>query len=657
MAEKLEMKSSNVVQEHIREIQKLFPNAVTEISADGMTTLAIDFDILKQELSNEIINDRQERYQMTWPDKRKSIVVSNGSINKTLRPIKEKSVDFDKTKNLYIEGDNLDVLKLLRETYLNQVKTIYIDPPYNAGADILYKNNYEMSEEDFKKANYDLDEDGCLMTLNSDSNGRFHTDWLNMMYSRVKVARDLLSEDGCIIIAIDHNELVNIVKVCDEIFGEHNRIGIVTVVHKPEGRNQEKYFASSNEFALFYAKDKTQFEFEPAILDEELLKEYDLSDSKGKYKLISAIAKNHGRDGYDKNLRVNNPKNYYPIYVSPDCSDISLTEKEGYLVAYPVTETQERTWRYIVSTFEQKLKEGEFVAKIEKGKPKIYEKYRVDKGQLIKTHWIDKKYNAMVYGTKLLDSIMGVKTFDFPKSLYLMIDILKLTTKKDSLVLDFFSGSATTAHAVMKLNSEDGGNRRYIMVQLPYECDSSSEAYKNGFRTIPEIAEERIRKSGELIKKELKNSNIGDGIFATENKEISLDTGFRVLKLDSSNMNDVYYNANFTTQSLLDNTVDNVKSDRTPLDLLFQVMLELGIELSAKIEEKEISGKKYFIVNENDIVACFDSNVNNDVIKELAQIKPIYAVFRDSVFENDSANINCEQLFKSISPSTTLKVL
>ena len=351
------------------------------------------------------------------------------------------------------------------------------------------------------------------------------------------------------------------------------------------------------------------------------------------------------RDGYDKNLRENNPKNYYPIYVSPDCTDISLEEKPGYLVAYPVTDTQERTWRYIVATMQQKIKEGEFVAKIEKGKVRIYEKYRIDKGQLIKTHWVDKKYNAMVYGTKLLDDLMKVKTFDFPKSLYLMKDILKITTKKDSLVLDFFSGSSTTAHAVMDLNAEDGGNRKFIMVQLPYPCDEESEAFKNGFKNIPEIAKERIRRAGKKIKAEA--GLLGD----------HLDVGFRVLKLDSSNMTDVYYNPNETSQSLLGSLVDNVKPDRTPLDLLFQVMLELGIELSAKIEERKIAGKNCFIVNENDIVACFDNEVNEEVIKELAKIKPIYAVFRDGVFESDAANINCEQIFKSISPSTTIKVL
>jgi adenine-specific DNA-methyltransferase len=644
--EKLKMKSIKITETKLNELRKKFPNIVVEKKgADGLTELGLDLDEMKREFSDLIVDDKKERYQLTWPDKKKAIAVANVPINKTLRANKEESVNFDNTKNLYIEGDNLDVLKLIRETYLNSIKLIYIDPPYNAGADILYKNNYEMDEDDFKKANYDIDEEGYVTNVNSDTNGRFHTDWINMIYSRIKVARDLLSPDGCIVIAIDHNELVNLVKVCDEIFNETNRVGIITIVHKPEGRNQERYFASSNEFALFYAKDKTKFDLEPAILDTDLLKEYNLSDSKGKYKLISAIAKNHGRDGYDKNLRVNNPKNFYPIYVSPDCSDITLDEKKGYLVALPITDSQERTWRYIVPSFKEKLNQDEFVAQIENGKARIFEKYRIEKGQLIKTHWLDKKYNAMVYGTKLLDDLMKMKTFDFPKSLYLMEDILKITTKKDSVILDFFSGSSTTAHAVMDLNSKDNGNRKFIMVQLPYPCDEKSEAYKNGFKTIPEIAKERIRLAGKKIQQEY--ASFSD----------TLDIGFRVLKLDSSNMKDVFYNPSNLNQNLIESTIDNVKEDRNPLDLLFQVMLDLGIELSAKIEEREINRKKYFIVNESYLVACFDTQVDENTIKEIAKIKPVYAVFRDASFKNDSSNINCEQIIKSISNSTELRVL
>lgn len=646
MAEKLKMQSSDIIGENISFIESRFPNAIVETFDDeGKIIKLVDFGILKQELSNEVLLDSRERYNMTWPGKKKTIHISNSIINKTLRPLKDKSKDFEKTKNIYIEGDNLDVLKVLRETYLNKVDFIYIDPPYNAGADLIYKNNYEMSQEEFAKANYDIDEDGYIMTLNNDSCGKIHTNWLNMMYSRIKVARDLLSEKGCMVIAIDDNELINLVKICDEIFSEYNRIGIVTIVHKPEGRNQERYFATSNEYAIFYAKDKTQFDFEPAILDESLLESYDKTDEKGKYKLISFIAKNHGRDGYDKNLRINNPKNFYPIYVSPDCKIITLEKQDGFLEALPITSSAERTWRYIVESTREKIKNNELVATITNGKVEIWEKYRVEKGQLIKTHWIDKKYNATVYGTKVLDSLMKCKTFDFPKSIYLMEDILKICTKKDSLILDFFSGSATTAHAMMNLNLKDNGNRRFILVQLPYECDKNSEAYKNGYKTIPEIAEERIRRVGT----EINNNN---PLFAN-----TLDLGFRVLKLDSSNMKNVYYNPKEVVHSLLMEDIDNVKEDRSSLDLLFQVMLELGVELSAKIEEKQVGDSTIFVVNESYLVACFDKDISDDVVQNMADIKPVYIVLRDASFSNDSSNINCEQTIKTISPSTELKVI
>ena len=650
--DKLKMKSENLVDENIKFIAKRFPNAIVEArNENGVLSRIIDFEVLKQELSSEIVESDKERYQMTWPDKRRAILTANYPITKTLRPCIEKSINFDNTKNIYIEGDNLDVLKVLRETYLNKIKLIYIDPPYNAGADLLYKNNYEMSETEFKNANFDIDEDGYVMTLNKDSCGRYHTDWLNMMFSRIKVARDMLRDDGCLVIAIDHNELANIIKLADEIFSEKNRIGIVTVVHKPEGRNQEKYFASSNEFALFYAKNLEEFNFEKVIIDEEIYKKYDLCDDKGKYTLISFIAKNHGREGFDKNLRINSPHKYFPIYVSKDLKQFSLDKIDGYYEVYPNTGKQERTWKYIKTTCLEKIKNNEIVAQMDSnGKVQLYEKYREDKGQLIKTHWIDKKYNAMVNGTKLLDGLMGVKTFDFPKSLYLMEDIINLTTKKDSLILDFFSGSATTAHAVMHLNAKDGGARKFMMVQLPWKCDDDSEAYKAGYKTIPDIAEERIRRAGKRIKEE--NPNIQN-----------LDIGFRVFKLDSSNMKDTYYEPNQYSTNLLDQLDENIKPDRTPEDLLFQVMLDLGLMLDSKIEEKTINEKKVFVVGEYneaidpDLICCFDSDVDNNTVTEIAKLKPRFCVFRDSSMAKDSVAVNFDQIFETYSPSTTRKVL
>ncbi|MEA4821674.1 MAG: site-specific DNA-methyltransferase, partial [Erysipelotrichales bacterium] len=582
MAEKLEMMSSNIIQENIDYIASKFPNTIKEVKENGKTVKKIDIESLIQVLTNDIIQDKQERYQMTWPDKSKFIRLISEKINKTLRPIRDKSVNFETTKNIYIEGDNFETLKVLRETYLNSVKLIYVDPPYNTGDDLIYKNSYEVDKDTFKIMNSEINEDGFLITHNTSQKGRFHTDWLNMMYSRIKVAHDLLSEDGCMVFAIDHNELANLLKICDEIFGEGNRVGIVTVVHKPEGRNQEKYFATSNEFALFYAKNIIQFKFNSVVLDEEIEKTFNLKDFKGKYRLNNYIRLGGG----DANLRKNKPHFYYPIYVSEDLKTISTKFNTDFFEVYPITSTQERTWKTKKETFEETLKSGDIIAeKDSKGKIVIYEKYRIDKGQLIKTHWTDKRYNAIYNGTKVLEKIMGLKAFDFPKSVYLLVDILKLITDKNSIVLDIFSGSATMAHAVMELNSEDQGTRKYIMVQLPEKTDEKSEINKLGYNTICDIGQERIRRIGSEIK--AKNSTSG----------YNLDTGFRVLKLDSSNMNDVYYNPNSITQDLLGTTVDNIKIDRTPLDLLFQIMLELGIELSAKIEEKELLGKKYYVVN------------------------------------------------------------
>lgn len=641
---KVKMQSFDVIGSNVNKIAQLFPSCVTErLGKDGKPELAIDFEKLQAELSNDIIAEGEERYQFTWPEKRKTINIINQPTSKTLRPFKGESKDFDKTKNIFIEGDNMDVLKVLQETYLNKVKLVYMDPPYNAGQDLLYKNKYEMTEDEFKLANFDIDEDGYILSLNSNTNGRYHTDWINMMYSRIKLARNLLKNDGCIVLAIDDNELINLSKICDEIFGERNRIGIITVVHKPEGRNQERWFATSNEFALFYAKDINNFDLEPAIIDKDILSEYEYCDDKGQYKLISYIAKNHGREGYDKNLRVNSPNRYYPLYVSPDLKSISLNKLEGYTVVYPNTKTQERTWKYILTSFEQKLKQGEFVALKENGEIKIYEKYRIDNGQLIKTHWIDKRYNAMVYGTKVLDDLMKVKTFDFPKSIYLMEDIIRLTTKNNDIIFDIFSGSATTVHACFNSNIIDGYERRFVSIQLPVKCDEKSVAFINGYTTITSISKERIRRAGKKVKEEVGK------------KADKLDIGFRVLKLDSSNMEDVYYTpSGFAVDNLFS---ENIKADRTSEDLLFQVMLSYGIELSAKIETQQINGKTVHFVDDNFLIACFDKDVNESTITEIAKLKPIYFVMRDASADSDNVIDNFEQIFRHYSPETKRQII
>lgn len=644
MADKLDMRSMNRIDENIRKIGALFPNCVTERKNDaGEVEYAIDFDVLKQELSAVVVEGKEERYQFTWPDKKKSILAANAPISDTLRPCREESVDFDNTKNIYIEGDNLAVLKLLQETYLGKFDLVYIDPPYNTGNDILYMNDYSDSEEDFE-TKYERDEQGNYLYTNSDANGRFHTNWLNMMYQRIKLAKDLISDKGFFLVAIDHNELFNLGEICDEVFGYSNRIGVISVIHKPEGRNQAKFIGPSNEFMLVYAKNEQLAKLQNVVLDPEVAAKFNLSDDKGNYRLQNFIRMTDGKLAY----REVRPKFWYPIYVDIDQNKLSTNKDflgDNAIAVYPKTKVGvEMSWKVLPNSAQTLINNGELEISVDKdGFITIMEKIR--ETQVIKTHWIRKEYNAIQYGTKVVNDLLNANIFDFPKSVYLIEDVIKLFSPKSGRILDFFSGSATTAHATMMANSKDDGNRRFVVVQIPAACDAKSEAYKNGYKTICEIGKERIRRAGAKIKEE-------SGMLAQ-----SLDTGFRVLKLDSSNMQEVYYNPVAMTQDLLASTVDNVKADRTPLDLLFQVMLDLGVELSAKIEEHTVSGKTYYTVNGNDIIACFDDNIDNDVIVAIAKQNPLYAVFKDKSFATDSVGINNEQLFKTYSPSTVVKVI
>ena len=638
------MHSVNKVDENIEKIGELFPNCITERKNDkGEVEYAIDFDMLKQELSAVVVEGNEERYQFTWPDKKKSILLANAPIAKTLRPCREESVDFDNTENLYIEGDNLDVLKLLQETYLGKVNAIYIDPPYNTGNDILYKNDYSDNEEEFEEK-YEKDDDGNFLFTNSDANGRFHTNWLNMMYQRLKLAKDLLSDDGFILIAIDHNELFNLGEICDEIFGYANRIGVISVIHKPEGRNQAKFIGPSNEFMLAYAKNEQIGRLQNVVLDPEVAAKFDKSDDKGNYRLQNFIRMTDGKLAY----REVRPKFWYPIYVDMDNQRLSINKddlKGNVLEVYPKTKVGvEMSWKVLPNSAQSLIKNGELEISVDKdGFITIMEKIR--ETQVIKTHWIRKEYNAIQYGTKVVNDLLQANIFDFPKSIYLIEDVIKLFCPKNGLVLDFFSGSGTTAHAVMLANSNDGGNRKFIVAQIPASCDTKSEAYKNGYKTICEIGKERIRRAGAKIK--------SDSPITTAD----LDTGFRVLKLDSTNMKDVYYNPADYELNLLDTLADNIKEDRAPEDLLFQVMLDLGVLLSSKIEESIIGGKKVFNVADGFLYACFDDNVTEEVITEIAKKQPYYFVMRDSSMANDSVATNFEQIFTTYSPDTVRKVL
>lgn len=637
------MHTPDFTDENIARIAELFPNCITEAEDEnGKLRRVVDFDQLKQELSGNIVEGSQERYQLNWPGKREALLTANAPIAKTLRPCREESVDFDTTKNLYIEGDNLDALKLLQETYLGKVKMIYIDPPYNTGTAMLYPNDYSESIEFWRTVSGDYDDEGNQLVRNVDTDGRFHTNWLNMIYPRLRVSRNLLTDDGFLVLAIDDSEVENLIKMCDEVFGAENKIGIVSVIHKPEGRNQEKFFGTSNEFALFYAKDKATASFNSVAISDEVKATFDRHDTKGLYRPNPYVNKNHGTAGRDTSSRENRPDFWYPVYVSGDLSEIRLDKTEGFIDVYPITDGGvERTWRTNKATFLERLNDGLIFAEKINGKIQIFEKYY--ENQVIKTHWLDKKYHATQYGTKTLDSLMGTKTFDFPKSLYLMVDTFKLTTTKEDIVIDVFSGSATSAHALMQLNVEDGGNRRFIMVQFPEVTSETSEAFKAGYQTIAEIGKERIRRAGKKIKEEA-------GLMGAD-----LDIGFRVLKIDTSNMKDVYYSPDTADQQSLLDQVTNIKEDRTPEDLLFQVLLDWGVDLSLPIVRETISGKEVFFVDENALAACFESGIDEDFVKELAKRQPLRAVFRDDGFASDAVKINVEQIFKQMSPTTEVK--
>lgn len=611
--DKLRMQSSNGVEDNITKIAQLFPDCVTETvdERSGQPKHLIDFEKLKQNLSDSVMSERAERYQFTWPDKSKAILLANSPINATLRPCREDSVDFDNTQNLYIEGDNLDVLKCLKETYLHKVKMIYIDPPYNTGNDFVYEDDFAQSSEEYLANSGQFDEQGNRMFTNAESNGRFHTDWLNMIYPRLKVARDLLTDDGAIFISIGDDEGDNLQKVCDEIFGEKNFIADICHKHRASVSN-DRIISENHNHLLFYCKKvATLFSKHKLIGEDPVLEGFNLEDERGKYKLTPVDGPGGAKKG------------------NPHYEFLGVT---GY-------------WRYSKETMQAKYDQG-LIVRTTNG---LQQKYYLEQAKLsrrtVTTWWDDNFLTSSA--TKQLIDLMGTKTFDNPKNVNLLLRCLKMITKfdKDSLILDFFSGSATTAHAVMQLNSEDGGNRKFIMVQLPEKTEEKSEAFKAGYKNICEIGKERIRRAGKKIKEE--------SPLTTQD----LDTGFRVLKLDSTNMQDIYYSPKDISQADLFSQVDNVKPDRTGEDLLFQVMLELGATLDSKIETTTVAGKTIYNVAEGYLVACFDPDVTDDVVKYIAQMQPAYAVLRDTSMKDDSTATNFEQIFKTYSPDTVTKIL
>lgn len=632
------MHTHNITQNNIERIGLLFPNCLTErIGENGRLEHAIDFDKLRVELSKDIVEGSQERYQFTWPGKREAIRIANTPSNMTLRPDKESSVDFDNTGNLYIEGDNLEVLKILREDYLGKVKMIYIDPPYNTGNDFVYEDDFSQTSGEFRGKSGMFDEDGNMILqnyeVNSESNGRFHTDWLNMIYPRLKVARDLLTEDGVIFISIDDNEVENLRKVCDEVFGERNFIAQLIWERAFSPKNDARFVSNSHDYVLMFTRNIDSF-------------------------VIGRLDRTA-----EANARYSNPDNDpRGVWMSSDISvktynaacDYPITTPSGKIIEPPAG----RCWSLSKKAFFERLQDN-----------RIWFGPNGDNTPRIKRFLSELKFDGMAptsilfykdvghsqEGAQEVVSLFGDKgVFDGPKPVRLLQRLITLANlKDDSIVLDFFSGSATTAHALMKTNLEKGTDRKFILVQLPEKV--SDKKKDQGYGTICEIGKERIRRAGKKILEELATKKAENGLFDKESEPTRLDVGFRVLKLDTSNMQDVYYTPEDSSAATLFD--DNVKPDRTPEDLLFQVMLEYNLPLSAKIERKTIAGKEVFSVNDDYLIACFDENVNETVITEVAKRKPLYFIMRDSSLSSDQVADNFEQIFNAYSKDTIRRIL
>ena len=698
--DKLKMQTVNKADENYKKLAAMFPNAVTEtIDENGEVVRAIDKDVLMQEISCKVVDGNEERYQFTWPDKKKSVLLANAPINKTLRPCREESVDFDNTENLYIEGDNLEVLKLLQETYLGKIKMIYIDPPYNTGNDFVYEDDFAQSTDEYLANSGQFDEDGNRLVKNLDSNGRFHTDWLNMIYPRLKLAKDLLTDDGVIFISIDDNEIDNLTRCCSEIYGESNLIATF-VVASNSAKNNSKFVSVTHEYLLCVAKNK-----EETLAGWAVAKTNSDSFVKISQQLLKS-GKSMDEIHSELLALVKYPKYYeFDHYTYVDkrgpfrASDLTAPgSKVKYDVIHPVTKkpckTGTRGWAYSESEM-QKLIDNDYIlfGSTEDVMPQL------------KNYLFDNE-KSLPKSVLFFDSQSSTKWmkaqkfgFDFPKAIDYIKFVVSMYPPTEFEVLDFFSGSATTAHAVMQLNAEDGGHRKFIMVQLPEKTDEKSEAYKAGYKNICEIGKERIRRAGKKIVEDLSNCGkerqiegmtlLSAGV-APSSRHVEwidnttgeikaesrnahapedyykynpekLDIGFRVLKCDSSNMKEVYYTPDEYEMSLFDSLEDNIKEDRTPEDLLFQVMLDLGILLSSKIQVRSekvgMRSYSYFDVEDGYLIACFDKDIDEEVITAIAKQKPYYFVMRDSSMANDSVATNFDQIFVSYSPSTIRKVL
>nr|HAU0120892.1 site-specific DNA-methyltransferase [Legionella pneumophila]HAU1943875.1 site-specific DNA-methyltransferase [Legionella pneumophila] len=623
------MRSKNIIQDNIEKIQALFPNCITESqNKNGNVKLAIDFDQLKQELSDAIVEGPQERYHLNWPGKREALLTANAPIAKTLRPCREESVNFDTTEHLFIEGDNLEVLKLLQETYLGTVDVLYIDPPYNTGNDFIYDDDFKSKTEEYLLASSQTDSLKNRLIANNETNGRFHSDWLSMMYPRLKLARNLLAEDGVIFISMDDNEIHNLWNICEEIFGEDNFVANF-IWEKRTNRENRKEVSYRHDNMLCFTKSRVANKaLNQLPMNEKALANYKNPDNdpRGPWKSDPATAQSgHGTKGQ-----------FY-----------ELTAPNGQIHKLE----SGRCWLYTAEVMQEAINDNRiWFGKDGNGVPRIKTYLNAkERGLTPETILFAKDATTNeIAKTELKRLFGGLSAFDTPKPVKL-IQILLQMTKKDALVMDFFAGSGATAHAVLNQNVEDGGRRKFILVQLDESCDQKSEAFKAGYQTIAEISKERIRRAGKLINEE-KAGQVG---------VVNLDTGFRVLKVDSSNMNDVYYTTNTINQDLLSKHTDNVKSDRTPEDLLFQVLLDWGVDLTLPIKKSIIQEHDVFFVDEDALVACFDNDgkITEEFVKELTQYSPLRVIFRDAGFASDSVKINVTQIFKQLSPHTEVKTI
>ena len=641
--DKLRMESPDLTAQNIDHIAALFPNCITEMLDEEHSTpekkvykRAVNFELLKQMLSPDVV-DGDEAYEFTWVGKKAAIVEANKPIRKTLRPCVAESKDWDTTENLYIEGDNLEVLKLLQESYLGKVKMIYIDPPYNTGNDFIYADDFMRSQEEENEQMGMYDEDENRLFKNTDTNGRFHSDWCSMIYSRLMLARNLLMDDGAIAISIDDNEIDNLGEICDEVFGSQNFVSKIIVQNNPRGRQSDNFVATVHEYLLCYAKDSTKCLVNGTPLTEDQKAEYCYSDGNGAYRLLGL------RQRGVASLREDRPDMFFPIYVDPTTQEVSLDFHDGWLTVVP-KKSDGRDGRWMWGKQKCIADKPRLVARMieRRSEYDIFVKdYLVrENGQRTrkyKTIWDDKCINNQV-GTQEVKKLLDGEYMSFPKSCAYIQMICQMLSSSSGIVLDFFSGSATTAHAVMQLNAEDGGHRKFIMVQLPEKCDEASEAYKAGFSTICEIGKERIRRAGDKIKSE--------SPMTTQD----LDIGFRVLKLDDTNMKDVYYAPDDYDQGMLAGLESNIKDDRTDLDLLFGCLIDWGLPLSLPYKSEQIDGCTVHTYNDGDLIACFDTNIPESVVKEIAQRKPLRAVFRDSGFASSPEKINVFEVFKLYMP-------